>query len=139
MTCPHFSSRRHFRSADYVEPPLEEVVWARSLVNTVPAAPSTVALEHFQRELAVEVDPADVHDAMSTGEPGIVVVDVRGPDKYTAGHVPGAISIPYRKIIESKMAAYPAETLFVVYCRSEERRVGKECVSTCRSRWSPYH
>src|SRR3546814_5760578 len=25
------------------------------------------------------------------------------------------------------------------YGRSEERRVGKECVSTCRSRWSPYH
>ena len=25
------------------------------------------------------------------------------------------------------------------YVRSEERRVGKECVSTCRSRWSPYH
>src|SRR3546814_13949785 len=24
-------------------------------------------------------------------------------------------------------------------CRSEERRVGKECVSTCRSRWWPYH
>src|SRR3546814_10845453 len=27
----------------------------------------------------------------------------------------------------------------IVYMRSEERRVGKECVSTCRSRWSPYH
>src|SRR3546814_2264228 len=26
-----------------------------------------------------------------------------------------------------------------VHTRSEERRVGKECVSTCRSRWSPYH
>src|SRR3546814_8069223 len=26
-----------------------------------------------------------------------------------------------------------------IYSRSEERRVGKECVSTCRSRWSPYH
>src|SRR3546814_4743645 len=26
-----------------------------------------------------------------------------------------------------------------VVTRSEERRVGKECVSTCRSRWSPYH
>src|SRR3546814_8598876 len=25
------------------------------------------------------------------------------------------------------------------YVRSEERRVGKECVRTCRSRWSPYH
>src|SRR3546814_14019931 len=27
----------------------------------------------------------------------------------------------------------------VVALRSEERRVGKECVRTCRSRWSPYH
>src|SRR3546814_16449448 len=28
---------------------------------------------------------------------------------------------------------------FMAEQRSEERRVGKECVSTCRSRWSPYH
>src|SRR3546814_11792701 len=28
---------------------------------------------------------------------------------------------------------------FVEIVRSEERRVGKECVSTCRSRWAPYH
>src|SRR3546814_15782859 len=28
---------------------------------------------------------------------------------------------------------------FPMLQRSEERRVGKECVSTCRSRWSPYH
>src|SRR3546814_6821301 len=28
---------------------------------------------------------------------------------------------------------------FADYLRSEARRVGKECVSTCRSRWSPYH
>src|SRR3546814_5035439 len=27
----------------------------------------------------------------------------------------------------------------IAYDRSEERRVGKECVSTCRYRWSPYH
>src|SRR3546814_20554962 len=27
----------------------------------------------------------------------------------------------------------------VTFGRSEARRVGKECVSTCRSRWSPYH
>src|SRR3546814_4524909 len=27
----------------------------------------------------------------------------------------------------------------MIQTRSEERRVGKECVSTCRSRWSPYH
>src|SRR3546814_13303738 len=32
-----------------------------------------------------------------------------------------------------------ASGLAAHHCRSEERRVGKECVSTCRSRWSPYH
>src|SRR3546814_6926169 len=31
------------------------------------------------------------------------------------------------------------ENAYKKYRRSEERRVGKECVSTCRSRWSPYH
>ena len=30
-------------------------------------------------------------------------------------------------------------TILKIITRSEERRVGKECVSTCRSRWSPYH
>src|SRR3546814_1595374 len=34
---------------------------------------------------------------------------------------------------------FAAHRLPVVLLRSEERRVGKECVSTCRSRWSPYH
>src|SRR3546814_6912086 len=33
----------------------------------------------------------------------------------------------------------PAGTRLSGSVRSEERRVGKECVSTCRSRWSPYH
>src|SRR3546814_14536721 len=33
-----------------------------------------------------------------------------------------------------------AESIALFFAeRSEERRVGKECVSTCRSRWSPYH
>src|SRR3546814_15635990 len=33
---------------------------------------------------------------------------------------------------------HPLNNLRVLTRRSEERRVGKECVSTCRSRWSPY-
>src|SRR3546814_2978224 len=38
---------------------------------------------------------------------------------------------------DSAALVLPAHTLKGE--RSEERRVGKECVSTCRSRWSPYH
>src|SRR3546814_4593151 len=38
-----------------------------------------------------------------------------------------------------KMRAPSREGRIPNSLRSEERRVGKECVSTCRSRWSPYH
>src|SRR3546814_11869884 len=37
------------------------------------------------------------------------------------------------------LAAADRRVDFVAADRSEERRVGKGCVSTCRSRWSPYH
>src|SRR3546814_10377016 len=36
------------------------------------------------------------------------------------------------------MLLQQARSTFDDAARSEERRVGKECVSTCRSRWSPY-
>src|SRR3546814_11823528 len=39
--------------------------------------------------------------------------------------------------IAARLARVPA--MVSALSRSEERRVGKECVSTCRSRWSPYH
>src|SRR3546814_13936564 len=46
--------------------------------------------------------------------------------------------------VVASLTWWPAAFLFpvtavVTFLRSEERRVGKECVSTCRSRWSPYH
>ena len=41
--------------------------------------------------------------------------------------------------IKPLVAALPAAGLWLVFGRSEERRVGKECELKCRSRWSPYH
>src|SRR3546814_2164284 len=38
-----------------------------------------------------------------------------------------------------KLGVEGTQTMLNSGARSEERRVGKECVSTCRSRWSPYH
>src|SRR3546814_12019273 len=45
----------------------------------------------------------------------------------------------YSKDVRIELADPRLEQLRVSGSRSEERRVGKECVSTCRSRWSPYH
>src|SRR3546814_4772861 len=41
--------------------------------------------------------------------------------------------------VQNKLSQAEASLPDEVTRRSEERRVGKECVSTCRSRWSPYH
>src|SRR3546814_17735748 len=41
--------------------------------------------------------------------------------------------------VGSTSLAFPGDDKQAAVARSEERRVGKECVSPCRSRWSPYH
>src|SRR3546814_5732522 len=75
----------------------------------------------------------------------ILVVGAYGVGKTT---VIGAVSEidPLRteeRITTASVGIDPGQaqknTTKVAMDRSEERRVGKECVSTCRSRWSPYH
>ena len=88
-----------------------------SPVFTIPAAESTDALAHFTASLRFETDCADVHSAITGSEPAdFVLLDVRSPALYASGHLPGAVNLPHGKIVASKLAAYPAETLFVTYC-----------------------
>jgi rhodanese-related sulfurtransferase len=85
-------------------------------VTQVPAAPSALAVAHFEAEFTFEADCWDVNDAMKSGNPGFVLVDVRSHELYARGHVPGAVSIPHGKLIASRLAEYSPDTLFVVYC-----------------------
>lgn len=85
-------------------------------VTAIPAVPSDQALAHFEQSFGFETDCWDVHEAMQSADPGFVLIDVRGPQQYAAGHVPGAIHLPHGKIIGSKMANWPEDTLFVTYC-----------------------
>jgi rhodanese-related sulfurtransferase len=87
-----------------------------SAVTDLAAAPSPAALAHFEAQFGFETDCWDVHDALAGGKPDFVLLDVRGSEKYGAGHVPGALDLAQRKIIGSRIARYPAGTLFVVYC-----------------------
>lgn len=87
-----------------------------SLVSATPAAPSAEALARFESAFAFETDCWDVQHVMSQGQADFVLLDVRSHAQYEAGHVPGALSLPHPKIVESKLAEFPAGTLFVVYC-----------------------
>jgi rhodanese-related sulfurtransferase len=85
-------------------------------VTAIPAADSAAALAHFEASLRFETDCADVSTALASGAPGFVLLDVRSPALFAQGHVPGALNLPHGKIVASKLAAYPPDTLFVTYC-----------------------
>jgi len=89
-----------------------------SAVTAVAAAGSAASLAHFEASLAFETDCADVHMAMAQGPNAIdfVLLDVRSPSMFAQGHVPGAMSLPHGKIVASKLAGYPPDTVFVTYC-----------------------
>jgi rhodanese-related sulfurtransferase len=87
-----------------------------SPVTETPAAPSVDAARHFASVLAFETDCSDVHEAMAAGAADFVLLDVRSPALFAAGHVPGAVNLPHRRIVERNLTAYAPDTLFVVYC-----------------------
>ena len=93
-----------------------EAIQMTNNVTAILAAPSREALRHFSNRLTFETDCWDVWDAFRSGKPGFVLVDTRSPELFSKGHVPGAVNIPHGKITESRIAEYPPDTLFVVYC-----------------------
>jgi rhodanese-related sulfurtransferase len=89
---------------------------ASSRVSEVVAADSNDALRHFERLLTFETDCWDVHESLRTENSDFVLLDVRSPQLFQAGHVEGAINLPHARINERNLSAYPADTLFVVCC-----------------------
>jgi len=88
-----------------------------SFVSAIPAAASADAVAHFTARLSLETDCSDVGAAMKAGEMDFVLLHVVGsPEAYARRHVPGAIHLRHAEITAERMAAWPADTLFVVYC-----------------------
>jgi rhodanese-related sulfurtransferase len=98
-----------------------------SLVTEIPPASAADVEAHYSRRLTFETDCWDVHDAMRTQAADFVLLDVRGPKLYEAAHVPGAVNLPHGKMTVSRMAEWPIDKLFVVYC------AGPHCNGTDRA------
>src|SRR3546814_13829064 len=88
-----------------------------------------------------------IFDAVQTAKSrdfDLVIADTAGR-LHTQAHLMDELR-KIKRVVQKHDPYAPHEVLLVVDAttggnalRSEERRVGKECVSTCRSRWSPYH
>ncbi|MEM6705140.1 MAG: rhodanese-like domain-containing protein [Acidobacteriota bacterium] len=88
----------------------------RKTVTAVAPATSEEAAKHFSRKLAFETDCWDVHYSLTSRLDEMVVLDVRSPELFEAGHVAGAVNLPHVRISKDALAAYPEDQLFVVYC-----------------------
>ena len=87
-----------------------------SAVNRPPAADPSRALKHFESLLEFETDCWDVHHAITHNRRDFVLLDVRGETHFRQGHIEGATHLPHARINAAALRAYPADTLFVVYC-----------------------
>ena len=59
---------------------------------------------------------------MMRDEKNYIILDVRRPDEYAEGHIPGAINVPNEEIGTAEIAQLPSKSqLILVYCRSGRR------------------
>jgi rhodanese-related sulfurtransferase len=95
---------------------MPKLLGSASRVGEVEAAHPSDALRHFERLFTFETDCWDVHEAIKNGNHDFVLLDVRSPQLFQTGHVPGAVNLPHGRINERNLGAYASDTLFVVYC-----------------------
>src|SRR3546814_15675002 len=80
-------------------------------------------------------------DLLSTERCGMIDLHfVRTPNGHKASIMLEELGVPYRSRVYDMLTGEHLAAAFraITPNRSAERRVGTECVSTCRSRWSPY-
>jgi rhodanese-related sulfurtransferase len=85
-------------------------------VSAMTLEPSIV-LAHYSALLGLETDCWDVHEALTMNRQDFVLLQTSASsESFAVEHIPGAIHLHHSQINESTLAAWPADTLFVVYC-----------------------
>lgn len=87
-----------------------------SLVLETPAAAPALAVDHFAGLLALETDCADVNVSLRSETADFVLLDVRSPAAFAAGHIDGAISLPRADLNDATLTALGPGATFVAYC-----------------------
>lgn len=66
------------------------------------------------------VTPQQLREMQAQKSAALYVLDVRSPEEFASGHVPGAVNIPYDQVA-SRLAEIPKDKELVLYCRSGRR------------------
>ena len=77
--------------------------------------------ENIQEAVYMNITAQQAKEIMDTQE-GYIILDTRTQEEYDAGHIPGAIVLPYDEVLEKAEGILPDKNqLILVYCRSGRR------------------
>ncbi|HET9552395.1 MAG TPA: rhodanese-like domain-containing protein [Anaeromyxobacteraceae bacterium] len=94
-------------------------------------------MERIKRDFLAEraqleaVDEEALRRRVRAGE--VTVLDVRPPEEYEAGHIPGAVSVPLPDLVE-RLATLPRQREIVAYCRGPYCVLAVEAVALLRKK-----
>jgi rhodanese-related sulfurtransferase len=77
---------------------------------------AAVAAARFAHRVAVETDVSEVHAALDSGLPDFVLLDSRSQEAWAQGHVPGAVHLPGREIVDRAPVELDRSVPVVTYC-----------------------
>jgi rhodanese-related sulfurtransferase len=81
-----------------------------------------------------ELEAIPAQEVLERAKKGLVVVlDVRPPEEYAAGHLPGAVNVPIKQL-EARLASLPRRKEIVAYCRGPYCLMSFEAVQKLRKR-----
>lgn len=96
-------------------------VWGLLLAGAA-AVIAALALNGSSNPARTLPDEVSVQQAAELRDQGAFLLDVREPEEWAAGHIPGATLIPLGEL-QSRLAEVPRDQTVVVYCRSGNRSV----------------
>jgi len=109
----------------------------RGLAESRLAEVEQVAREYFEQRGAMEaVESEELLRRVRNGE--VTVLDVRPPEEYRAGHIPGALSIPIGEL-KARLKELPKDREVVAYCRGPYCGMAVEAVKLLRKRGFTAH
>ena len=109
----------------------------RGLAESRLAEVEQVAREYFEQRGAMEaVESEELLRRVRNGE--VTVLDVRPPEEYRAGHIPGALSIPIGEL-KARLKELPKDREVVAYCRGPYCVMAVEAVKLLRKRGFTAH
>lgn len=103
------------------------VLWSLTVILPLMLAPSCtdVAVQGYLSDAVVGVTPAEGYALIDQEKdnPDFVILDVRTPEEYAAGHIPGAVRMCYTCAgeFQSGLASFDKDATYLVYCRTGNR------------------